>query len=83
MMEDNDINLNATNVRQATANCIAYQYKYDTIRCCNPNKAGWGALRANYFCEFTGIFLTKETAQAIINGNAKKVVSSAPVKDIS
>jgi glyceraldehyde-3-phosphate dehydrogenase/erythrose-4-phosphate dehydrogenase len=30
-----------------------------------------------------GIFLTKETAQAIINGGAKKVVSSAPAKDDS
>ena len=59
---------------------MADQYKCDTIRCRDPKEVGWGA---DYVCESTGIFLTKETAQAIIDGGAKKVVSSAPVKDNS
>ena len=74
MMED-DIKLNAVNAGPATTNCMAYQYKYDTIRCRDPNEAGWGALRADYVCKSTGIFLTKETAEAIINIGAKKVVA--------
>ena len=58
-------------------------HKCDTIRCRDPNEAGWGAPCADYVCESTGIFLTKETAQAIIDGSAKKVVSPAPAKDNS
>ena len=42
-----------------------------------------GALGADCVCESTGIFLTKETAKAIIDGGAKKVVYLAPVKDDS
>jgi glyceraldehyde 3-phosphate dehydrogenase len=83
MMEDDDIKLNAVNAGPATTNCMAYQYKYDTIRCRDPNEAGWGALRADYVCDSTSIFLTKETVQAIIDGGTKKVVSSAPAKDSS
>ena len=59
---------------------MADQYKCDTICCRDPKEVGWGA---DYVCESTGIFLTKETAQAIIDGSAKKVVSSAPAKDDS
>merc|ERR1711884_516806 len=44
---------------------------------------GWGALGADYVCESTGIFLTKEKAQSIIDGGAKKVIYSAPAKDDS
>jgi len=57
--------------------------KIQTSRCRDPKEVGWGALGADYVCESTGIFLTKETAQAIIDGGAKKVVYSAPAKDDS
>merc|ERR1712127_544851 len=46
-------------------------------------EVGWGALGADYVCESTGVFLTKETAQSILDGGAKKVIYSAPAKDDS
>merc|ERR1712194_808365 len=57
--------------------------KVQTSRCRDPKEVGWGALGADYVCESTGIFLTKETAQSILDGGAKKVVYSAPAKDDS
>jgi glyceraldehyde 3-phosphate dehydrogenase len=57
--------------------------KIQTSRCRDPKEVGWGALGADYVCESTGIFLTKETAQSIIDGGAKKVIYSAPAKDDS
>jgi glyceraldehyde 3-phosphate dehydrogenase len=83
MMEEDDVKLNAINAGPATTDCMADQYKYDTIRCRDPKEVRWGALGADYVCESTGIFLTKETAQAVFDGGAKKVVSSAPAKDDS
>merc|ERR1711937_95744 len=57
--------------------------KIPTSRCRDPAEAGWGALGADYVCESTGIFLTKEKAQAILDGGAKKIIYSAPAKDDS
>jgi len=57
--------------------------KIMTSRCRDPSEVGWGALGADYVCESTGIFLTKEKAQSIIDGGAKKVIYSAPAKDDS
>jgi len=57
--------------------------KIQTSRCRDPKEVGWGALGADYVCESTGIFLTKESAQSILDGGAKKVIYSAPAKDDS
>jgi len=54
-----------------------------TSRCRDPKEVGWGKLGADYVCESTGVFLTKDTAQSIIDGGAKKVIYSAPAKDDS
>ena len=47
----------------------------------DPANIPWGKLEAEYVVESTGLFLTKEKAQAHINAGAKKVVMSAPSKD--
>jgi len=57
--------------------------KIETTRCRDPSEVGWGKKGADYVCESTGIFLTKESAQSIIDGGAKKVIYSAPAKDDS
>ena len=47
----------------------------------NPGDIPWGKLGAEYVVESTGLFLTKEKAQAHIDAGAKHVVMSAPSKD--
>ncbi|MEC5393968.1 type I glyceraldehyde-3-phosphate dehydrogenase [Bergeyella sp. RCAD1439] len=47
----------------------------------DPNNLKWNEVGAEYIVESTGLFLTKETAQAHLNAGAKKVVLSAPSKD--
>ncbi|MET7035567.1 type I glyceraldehyde-3-phosphate dehydrogenase [Elizabethkingia miricola] len=47
----------------------------------DPNNLKWNEVGAEYIVESTGLFLTKETAQAHINAGAKKVILSAPPKD--
>ena len=47
----------------------------------DPNNLKWNEVGADYIVESTGLFLTKETAQAHINAGAKKVILSAPSKD--
>ena len=49
--------------------------------CKNPAEIAWGAVEAEYVVESTGLFLTKEKAQAHIEAGAKNVVMSAPSKD--
>ena len=47
----------------------------------NPADLKWNEVDAEYVVESTGLFLTKEKAQAHIDAGAKKVVMSAPSKD--
>ena len=49
--------------------------------CRDPKEINWGAVEAEYVVESTGLFLTKEKAQAHIAAGAKYVVMSAPSKD--
>lgn len=54
------------------------------IRCTqerNPQDLKWNEINAEYVVESTGLFLTKEKAQAHIEAGAKYVVMSAPSKD--
>ena len=47
----------------------------------NPAELAWGEVGADVVIESTGLFLTKETAEAHIKAGAKKVIMSAPSKD--
>ena len=47
----------------------------------DPANLKWNEVGAEYIVESTGLFLTKEKAQAHIDAGAKKVVMSAPSKD--
>ena len=47
----------------------------------NPADLKWNEVGAEYVVESTGLFLTKEKAQAHIQAGAKYVVMSAPSKD--
>lgn len=47
----------------------------------DPKNLKWDEIGAEYVVESTGLFLTKDKAQAHLDAGAKKVVLSAPSKD--
>jgi glyceraldehyde 3-phosphate dehydrogenase len=47
----------------------------------NPAELKWDEVGAEVVIESTGLFLTKETAEAPLKAGAKKVIMSAPSKD--
>ena len=55
--------------------------KIRVTACKDPNELKWDEVGAEYVVESTGLFLTKEKAQAHINAGAKYVVMSAPSMD--
>ena len=47
----------------------------------DPKDIPWGKVGAEYIADATGIFHSKDTAQAHLDGGAKKVVYTGPSKD--
>mmetsp|Transcript_14031 Transcript_14031/g.20748 ORF Transcript_14031/g.20748 Transcript_14031/m.20748 type:complete len:377 (-) Transcript_14031:32-1162(-) len=57
--------------------------KVPTSHTRNPAEIPFKAMGAQYVCESTGAFLTKDSVQSHFKAGAKKIVFSAPAKDDS
>src|SRR5574344_1154162 len=55
--------------------------KIRVTACRDPKELAWDAVGAEYVVESTGLFLSKDKAQAHIDAGAKYVIMSAPSKD--
>ena len=51
------------------------------FECKNPADIPWGEVGADYVADATGVFHSKDMAQAHIDGGAKKVIYTGPSKD--
>jgi glyceraldehyde 3-phosphate dehydrogenase len=47
----------------------------------DPQNIKWGDAGADYICESTGVYLSKDKGELHLKGGAKKVILSAPPKD--
>merc|ERR1719345_81699 len=52
--------------------------KIQTSRCRDPKEVGWGALGADYVCESTGIFLTKDKTQSSSTAGPRRLSTRPP-----
>ncbi|WP_341659785.1 type I glyceraldehyde-3-phosphate dehydrogenase [Blattabacterium cuenoti] len=70
------------NIRiEDTDNLILNEKRVKVTNEKDPKKLNWGNLNVEYVVESTGLFLTKDLANAHLESGAKKVILSAPPKD--